>query len=233
MSHIYLDNISLDYPIYGANRKSFKKSLINTVGGVFKEDLSSMTISVLKNISFKFNLGDRYVIYGKNGAGKTTLLRVLSQVLSPTSGKIDISGKVASLLDITLGMESDSTGYENIISRGILMGHSLSNIQKIVDDVVEFTDLGNFINLPLHTYSSGMKMRLGFAVSTALPADIIIMDEWLSVGDEAFQIKAENRLKKFISKDTILIVASHDKTLAKNLNAKSLFMQEGKLITHR
>jgi len=229
MSHLCLENISLDYPIYGANQKSFKKSLVNAVGGVFKEDLSSFSVRVLNNISFKFKLGDRYVIYGKNGAGKTTLLRVLSKVLSPTSGKIDISGRVASLLDITLGMETDSTGYENIISRGILMGYSLSDILKIVDDVVEFTDLGNFINLPLHTYSSGMKMRLGFAVSTALPADIIIMDEWLSVGDEAFQIKAENRLKNFISKDAILIVASHDKTLAKKLNAKSLFMQEGKL----
>ena len=229
MSHVCLENISLDYPIYGANQKSFKKSLVNAVGGVFKEDLSSLSVKVLKNISFKFKLGDRYVIYGKNGAGKTTLLRVLSRVLSPTSGKIDISGRVASLLDITLGMETDSTGYENIISRGILMGYSLKDIQKIIDDVVEFTDLGNFINLPLHTYSSGMKMRLGFAVSTALPADIIIMDEWLSVGDEAFQIKAENRLKNFISKDVILIVASHDKTLAKKLNAKSLFMQEGNL----
>ena len=230
MPHINLNKVYLDYPVIGVDQKSLKKTLINSVGGSLESRASSLSVRVLNGISYQFIPGDRYVIYGKNGAGKTTLLRVLSKVLTPTLGSVDISGKVASLLDISLGMEMDSTGYENIISRGVLMGYSISEIKKIIDDAIDFTELGNFINLPLHTYSSGMKMRLGFAVSTALPADIIVMDEWLSVGDEEFQVKAEKRLRNYISEDAILIVASHDKELASKLNAKSLFMEQGKIV---
>lgn len=226
MTYINIENVFLDYPIYSIDAKSFKKKLFGSIINNLDID-SKVTARVFNGISFKFNPGDRYIIQGENGSGKTTLLKLLSKVLFPTSGKIKISGKVTSLLDLTLGMNMDSSGYESIISRGILMGHSYKDIKLVIDEIIDFSGLGDYIYLPLHTYSSGMRLRLGFSISTAISADIFLLDEWLSVGDSNFQIKAENRLKKLIHDDNILIVASHDKNLSKNIGAKTLKIKNG------
>jgi lipopolysaccharide transport system ATP-binding protein len=154
---------------------------------------------------------------GPNGAGKSTLLRTLAGVYLPTSGTIKVKGSIASLIDISLGMDAEATGYENIRMRAIMMGMKLKQIKLIEDEIADFTELGKFLELPIRTYSTGMHMRLGFAVSTTVPADIILMDEWLSVGDSDFLMKAEKRLHDYIQKSSILVIASHSEDLIAKL----------------
>ena len=162
---------------------------------------------------------------GNNGAGKTTLLRVLAGVYAPTSGLLKTSGRITALLDIALGMESESTGYENILIRGILLGISPKIIANKIDEIAEFSELGKFLNMPLRTYSSGMLLRLAFSVSTCMPSDILLMDEWLSVGDEGFSKKASLKLSSLIDEASILVLASHSKDLIKK-NCTRVFISE-------
>jgi lipopolysaccharide transport system ATP-binding protein len=163
---------------------------------------------------------------GPNGAGKSTLLRTLAGVYLPTSGTIEVKGRVASLIDLSLGMDVEATGYENIRMRGIMMGLSLKQIRSMEEEIADFSGLGDFLHLPIRTYSTGMHMRLGFAVSTAINADIILMDEWLSVGDSDFLIKAEKRLHDYIQKSSILVIASHSEDLISKLTNQTLRLED-------
>jgi lipopolysaccharide transport system ATP-binding protein len=176
----------------------------------------------LKNITLALKDGDRFGVMGPNGSGKSTLLRTLAGVYLPTSGTIEVKGRVASLIDISLGMDGEATGYENIRMRGIMMGLSLKQIRTMEDEIADFSGLGDFLNMPIRTYSTGMHMRLGFAVSTAIEADIILMDEWLSVGDSEFILKAEKRLENFIKRSSILVIASHSNDLIEKITNKTI-----------
>ena len=162
---------------------------------------------------------------GPNGSGKSTLLRTIAGVYQPTSGNIKVQGRIASLIDISLGMEMEATGFENIRMRGIMMGMKLKQIKLIEEEIADFTELEKFLELPVRTYSTGMHMRLGFAVSTIIPADIILMDEWLSVGDNNFLIKAEKRLQDYINKSSILVIASHSEELISKLTNQTLRLE--------
>jgi len=170
-------------------------------------------VKALNNITLDLKDGDRLGVMGPNGAGKSTLLRTLAGVYFPTSGTIEVQGRIASLIDISLGMDVEATGFENIRMRGIMMGLSLKQIKSMEEEIADFSGLGDFLHLPIRTYSTGMNMRLGFAVSTAVDADIILMDEWLSVGDSDFISKAQKRLDNFIKRSSILVVASHSEDL--------------------
>ena len=217
MTHIHLHNLSLTLPIYSQYSISFKTSVINKVLGGHIENTknSKHVIKILNNISFELNEGDRLGIIGHNGSGKTSLLRLLSRVYKNYTGSLQIKGTIASLIDISLGMDPEATGYENIRMRGVMMGLKLSEIKKIENEIGEFSELGEYLNFPMKSYSTGMQMRLSFAISTTINADIVIMDEWLSVGDESFQKKAEIRMQKLISKNSILVLASHSMELIK------------------
>jgi lipopolysaccharide transport system ATP-binding protein len=190
-----------------------------------KDKVLPHSVKALNNISLQLKDGDRLGVMGPNGAGKSTLLRTLAGVYHPTSGSIDVSGSIASLIDISLGMDSEATGYENIRMRAIMMGMKLKEIKTIEEEIAEFTELGKFLELPIRTYSTGMHMRLGFAVSTTVPADIILMDEWLSVGDSDFLIKAEKRLHDYIQKSSILVFASHSEDLISKLTNQILRLE--------
>lgn len=220
MPHIILKDVKVDFPVYAYGSNLFKNTVLNKLK--LKSKPSIRSVAAVKPISLNLKDGDRLGVIGPNGSGKTTLLRTLAGVYTPTSGVIDISGKISSLLDISLGMDIEATGYENIRMRGIMMGLSLKEIKKIEDEIADFTELGAALELPIRTYSSGMHMRLGFAVSTSIPADIILMDEWLSVGDKNFQKKAEDRLKNYLSNSSILVIASHDENLLKKVTNKTL-----------
>ena len=192
-------------------------------GGKIGRNISNqVAVTALHNLSLKLQPGDRLGVMGPNGAGKSTLLRVIAGIYEPTQGSVEVRGRIASLINISLGMELEASGYENIRMRGVMMGLSLKQIKSLEEEIADFTELGPYLNMPIRSYSTGMHMRLGFAVSTAVPADILLMDEWLSVGDEAFKIKAEKRLGEYVKKSSILVIASHSKETIEKLSNKTL-----------
>lgn len=201
-----------------------------TTGGRIARDAANHRyVRSLDHISFSVKAGERVGLVGHNGSGKTTLLRALTGVYRPTAGSLDVYGKVVSLLDINLGIDPDATGYENIMMRGIMMGLEPSFIESRVGEIASFTDLGEYLDMPMRMYSSGMQMRLAFAVSTSVDADILLMDEWLSVGDSEFQVKAAARLNSLVEKTPILIIASHSLELVRTVCTRVLELSHGKL----
>ena len=221
MASIRLDQVSVEIPIYSNNSRSIKQTFLYSLS---KGRLKSNSVTALKRISLDLKNGDRLGVMGPNGSGKSTLLRTIAGIYSPTSGSIEVKGSVASLIDISLGMDQEATGYENIRIRGVMMGLSLKKIKSLEEEIADFSGLGDFLNMPIRTYSTGMHMRLGFAVSTSVPADIILMDEWLSVGDSDFILKAEKRLKDYIQKSSILIIASHSQNLIQKITNQVLYL---------
>lgn len=225
-------NLTIDFPIYGmTENRSIKKSLISiATGGVLAKDASNkMSIRALDDLTFEFKAGDRVGITGNNGSGKSTLLQVLAGIYEPTSGQLNINGRITSMLGITLGMDNDSTGIDNIFLRGRFMGLRKDQIETMLDGIVNFAGIGDFIHLPLRTYSSGMLMRLAFAVATSVEAEIILMDEWLSVGDADFIAKAKIRLTQMVEKASLVVIASHDHQLIEEQCNIVMNLQHGKI----
>lgn len=231
-AHIIAKNVGVEFPIFNSSHRSLKKSILNaTTGGrVAKDSKNHVVVRALDDINLELHPGDRVGLIGHNGSGKTTLLRVLSGVYAPTQGQLSIQGSIATLLDVSLGMDGEATGYENIRIRGLLMGLSMAQIDAQIDEIAAFTDLGEYLDMPMRTYSSGMTVRLGFAVSTSVHADIIIMDEWLSVGDADFQLKATQRLNNMVDRASILILASHSMMLVEKTCNKIIRMEHGKIV---
>ncbi len=214
MASIKLDHVTVQIPVYSNHSRSMKNSFLKNLT---KDKAQISSITALDNISINLKDGDRLGVMGPNGSGKSTLLRTIAGIYPPTSGSTEIKGTIASLIDISLGMDMEATGYENIRMRGIMMGMKLKQIKLIEEEIADFTELGQLLEMPIRTYSTGMHMRLGFAVSTTVPADIILMDEWLSVGDSDFLVKAEKRLHDYIQKSSILVIASHSEDLISKL----------------
>lgn len=183
----------------------------------------------LTDITFEIKDGERIGLLGPNGAGKSTLLRVLGGAYIPTRGEAIIGGKVGSLIDVSLGIDSESTGIENIYLRAALLQIPKKVVDEQLDSIVEFTELGEFINMPVRTYSSGMHMRLAFAVSTMIRPEILLMDEWLSVGDLNFQNKAEQRLNDLINRSSILVIASHSRQLIEKCCTRAILLENGQI----
>lgn len=231
MALIEARNIDVSFPIYGGQARSFRKSLLHaaTGGAIARDATDHVTVRALKGLSFSLQPGDRIGLFGHNGSGKTTLLRVLSGAYEPTSGEIRIEGRITSMLNIYLGMEQEATGYENIFIRATLLGCSRREIADLTDEICEFAELGDFINMPLRTYSSGMAMRLAFAISTSIKSEIILMDEWLSVGDQSFFEKANRRLHDMLNQAQILVVASHSEALIRQNCNKIMRLSHGEL----
>jgi lipopolysaccharide transport system ATP-binding protein len=232
MTHLHLTDVSVDYPVLSASSRKLTRQLIRiaTGGQLDRSESGRVTVRALTDISARFEVGDRVGLIGHNGSGKSTLLRVLGGIYSPTSGTVSRAGVVGSLLDITLGMSMDATGRENIYLRGALQGLSHREVDALVPGIIDFSELGDFIELPMRTYSSGMLLRLAFSVSTVLSPDILLMDEWLAVGDEAFQIKAEERLHEIVSRTAILVIASHSANLIRSQCNRVLYLEHGRLI---
>lgn len=187
-------------------------------------------INALKDINLDFRDGDRIGLIGHNGAGKTTLLKVLSGILPPTAGRIRIQGRTAGLLSIQLGLDTRASGYENIIIRARYMGVTEEEIQERFDDICEFSELGEYLHLPLKAYSSGMRVRLAFAIATAFDPDILILDEWLSAGDATFRDKASARMKNLIAQTGIFVMATHQVSLMKQMCNRGIVLKKGQIV---
>ena len=221
MTYIKLQNVSVDYPLIDLSRSLKKFIFKNATSNFFKQkNLDDMLFyKGLNKVNLDLKPGDRIGIMGPNGSGKTTLLRTIAGIYTPTEGTIDVQGNISSLLDINLGMDPELSGIDNIFLRSILLKKKPDEIIKKKDDIIKFSGLKEYINLPLKRYSSGMIMRLAFSIVTAFECSILLMDEWLSVGDKDFNEKAKDKLSNFIKSSEILILASHsEKTLFDNCN---------------
>jgi ABC-type polysaccharide/polyol phosphate transport system ATPase subunit len=233
MSTIQLKNVSVDIPIYDVANSSLRKTILGrAVGGRFSEVGSHVIVRALKNISFEANDGDRIGIVGQNGSGKTTLLRALSGVYTPTSGQVFVSGRVSPMFDASLGMAADATGLENIRICGTLWGLSRQQIEASLDDITQFTELGDYLKMPVRTYSQGMLLRLAFAIATVREPDIFLIDEVIGVGDANFYQKAFARLLALVQKSRILFVASHANAIIRQLCNKAIWLHSGTLIAY-
>jgi ABC-type polysaccharide/polyol phosphate transport system ATPase subunit len=232
MVEIDVVNLHLIYPIYGSSSRSLKTNLLNiATGGKFKKvkDRETINVEALRAVTFHLQSGDRLALVGHNGSGKSTLLKVLAGIYPPTEGFVSIRGRVSSSLNISLTFEEDASGYDNIRLAGLWMGLSKQNIQRLIEDTVSFTDLGNFLAMPIRTYSAGMKTRLAFAVSTAIVPDILLLDEGLGAGDASFWEKAQDRTNRYLGSVKILVLASHSTELLKKFCNKALWLEHGEV----
>jgi len=229
MASIQFIQAGVEIPIFNANSRSLKSNFIHiATGGRLSEDARGhVVVRALHNLNFNFVDGDRVGLIGHNGAGKSTLLRVLNGVYAPTQGKALRSGNIYSLIDVSLGIDHEATGRENIYLRGALLGLSKKEINAHLDEIIAFSELGEFIDMPLRTYSSGMHLRLAFSVSTVIQPEILLMDEWLSVGDEGFKHKAESRLAELVESSKILVIASHSRDLILKTCNRVLWLEHG------
>lgn len=232
MGYIAAKDLVVEFPVFANAHRSVKNTLLNaTTGGrMAKASGKLLSVTAVDHMTFEFKRGDRVGLVGHNGSGKTTLLRVLAGAYEPVSGSLETSGRIASLLDISMGMDEDATGYENILLRGVMMGLEPKEIREKTDEIADFSELGDYLNVPIRTYSSGMKLRLAFSVSTSVEADIILMDEWLSVGDENFKEKASKRLSEFVESAGILVIASHSPELLSQVCNRAFRLEHGSVV---
>ena len=230
MAHIIFEHVNIDFPIYNAKNRSLKNKVMQAAtGGKVSFGAEGTVIRSLEDVSFEIHEGERVGLIGHNGAGKSTLLRALSNVYAPTAGRAEIVGEIGSLVDIGLGIDGEATGRENIFIRGALLGLRKKEIEERFNEIVEFSELGEFINMPVRTYSSGMHLRLAFAVATIIRPEILLMDEWLSVGDAAFNEKAEKRLNDLVESSPILVIASHSRELIERTCTRVMWFEHGRL----
>ena len=208
---ISVTGLTLRFPVYGVDAKSLKKHLARvTVGGSLGRSHGATEVTALKGLNLELRAGDRLGLIGHNGSGKTTLLRALSGAYEPDDGQIEVNGRIAALLDLSLGVDPSATGLDNIRLRGRIAGLSAREIAGKMDEIAAFTGLGPFLAMPMKTYSAGMQARLAFAVATAVEADVLLMDEWIAVGDAEFQKLAHRRLLDLVERAGILVLASHE-----------------------
>jgi len=230
MSEIKVENVSLEYPIFGVGKRNFKQTLLSiSTGGLIQGSKDTLTIKALNNLNLHFTKGDRVGILGHNGAGKTSLLKALAGIYIPQKGKITVTGKVSALFSPKLGIDQESTGYENIRIRGVILGMTERQIAEHIDEIAEFTDLGDFLNMPVRTYSSGMATRLAFAVVTAIEPDILVVDEGIGAGDKQFLKKAKARLQALYDKTNILVMSSHNVNIVRELCNRVVVLEHGQV----
>ena len=229
MAYIELKGATLDLPIYDVQGRSLKKTVLrmgrrNTIA---EGTDGVVVVRAINNVDLRLEKGDRIGLIGRNGAGKSTLLRMMAGIYSPTYGSIASAGKIVPLLDISLGMDENSTGMQNIRLRGLLLGMSDAEIRAKQQSIAEFSELGDYLDLPLRTYSSGMRVRLAFAVSTAVDAEILLLDEVMGVGDASFMHKAQDRLADLHSRAEIVVLAMHSNSEIRKVCNKALWMESG------
>ena len=230
MPHIKVTNVTVDLPIYGAHNMNLKGRVANFLA---RRETEVEIIRALNDISLSINDGDRVGIVGPNGSGKTTLLRVMAGILKPTQGNVEIQGTVVSMIDQGLGMDPQCTGLENIFRRGIFLNQSTQQMQDRLDEIVDFSGLGDRIRHPLYTYSSGMRARLAFSIATSVQPEILIIDEGIGAADEEFSERAAGRLDSFLQNAGILILASHSHQLLDSWCTKKIRIESGQLFSRK
>ena len=225
---IVVDHVSMKFNI----SKQKVDSLQEYISKLMKRELQYKEFWALKDVSFTVNEGDRVGILGLNGAGKSTLLKIIAGVFKPTEGTVTRRGKTIPLLELGAGFESQYTGRENIFFYGSMLGYSKSFLKTRVDEIIEFSELGDFIDVPLKNYSSGMKTRLGFSIATLISPKILILDEVLSVGDAKFKKKSEKRITDMFDSGITVLFVSHSLRQVRRICNKALILDHGQLIAY-
>ena len=231
MLAVDLEDVSVDFPIYGAESRSLKKRLLGRRIGsrVSFGTRRVVTIHALRDVSLRIRRGERVGLVGPNGAGKSTLLRTMASVYEPTRGRVRVEGRVTTLFSLNLGMADDATGMENVMLCGLAAGMTRREIDRRATEIAEFTELGDYLDLPLFSYSAGMKARLAFALATAVQPEILLMDEWISVGDAGFMKKVRARLHAMLDDVGILVLASHDERLLNRVCNRLVRLEGGRV----
>jgi ABC-type polysaccharide/polyol phosphate transport system ATPase subunit len=232
MSHILLKNVDVHYPVLNDHYMSLRRAALRvlTGGRLYREDNQMQLVHALKDISLEVKNGDRLALVGRNGAGKSTLLKTLAGFILPDKGGFEIEGKVTSLFSAGGGLDGERTGIDNILVMGRLLGISRPEMEKHIPDIAEFSELGAFLNLPVRSYSDGMKIRLGFAIVTCLHPDILVLDEAIGAGDAHFIEKATLRATKLYERANIIVIASHDPTILKRLCNRAVWLDQGRVL---
>jgi ABC-2 type transport system ATP-binding protein/lipopolysaccharide transport system ATP-binding protein len=230
-TELTLENVSVSFPIYHGGSRSLKKNLLfRSSGGHLASDANHrITVEAIRDVSVRFQPGDRVALVGSNGAGKTTLLRVMAGIYEPVSGTVTSRGRISPMFDIGLGIDTEISGYENIRLRGVILGLTPAEIEERMQEIVEFTELGDYLDIPVRTYSTGMMTRLVFAVATCFAPEILLMDEWIVAGDAAFISKAQHRIESFVQNASIMIVASHSLAICRQFCNKAMWMEGGQI----
>ena len=222
---IKLQNVSLKFKLQREKIPSLKEFMIR----ILTRKVSYVDFYALKGINLKVKRGESVGIIGRNGAGKTTLLRIIAGIYKPTSGKVTVKGRIMPIIELGAGFDMELTGRENIFLNGLLLGMTRKEIEEKYDEIVEFSGLGEFINSPMRTYSSGMVLRLGFSIATAIDPDIILLDEVFAVGDEEFKEKCVRRMKEMMKKGATLLFVSHDMDAIKENCERVILLEEGEI----
>jgi ABC-type polysaccharide/polyol phosphate transport system ATPase subunit len=227
MARIRLDNVSLTFRVRQHARVTFKEFLVRRL---YKKSANPfIEVPALKDLNFEVREGERLGILGHNGAGKSTLLKVLAGIYPPSEGRLTVEGQISSLFEIALGFEPDATGWENIYYRSYLQGETPQTIRPKVQPIADFSELGHFLDMPVRYYSAGMKVRLAFAIATAIDPQILLVDEVLSVGDKAFQEKAAQRMRDMMAKAQLIVLVSHDLESIVRLCHRAVWMDHGRV----
>lgn len=234
MATVILENVNAHFPIYGAQQRSLRKALLQraTGGSIEREGKHSerVVVKALNDISLTLHDGDRVGLIGHNGAGKSTLLKLIAGIYEPVSGMVKVEGRVTPLFDAMPGLDGEDTGYENIITSGMLIGMTRQQIEAKIPAIEEFCELGDYLNLPVRTYSTGMTMRLGFALVTALDPGVLLMDEGFGTGDLRFAERARARMKEFIGRSQIMVLASHSDSTIRSMCNKAIMLEAGRVV---
>ncbi len=236
MALVRIEGVHVSFPIYHANSRSLKRTVfaaakMATTGGRLQEDAKHrIVVQALRDVSFTLRSGDRLGLVGGNGAGKTTLLRTLAGIYEPVVGRVHVSGSIGALLDPNLGMNPELTGRENIALRGLYNGMSRPAIRRLEEDVQDFAELAEFLDLPVRFYSSGMVIRLGFALATAIRPEVLLMDEWFLAGDAAFMDKARARLEDMVRGADILVLSSHAAGVIQDWSTRVMWLDQGRIV---
>lgn len=230
MASIDVQGVHVEFPIYHANSRSLKRTVFAVASGRLQEDARHrIVVQALRDVTVRVGRGERLGLVGHNGAGKTTLLRLMAGIYEPAVGQVRVSGSIGALLDPNLGMNPEMTGRENIILRGLMNGLSPDTIRRLELDVQEFAELAEFLDLPLRFYSSGMVVRLGFALATAIRPEVLLMDEWFLAGDAAFMEKARIRLEDMVRGAEILVLSSHNSDVIRAWSTRVIWMDQGRV----
>ena len=232
MARVSLDKISVEYPIYNAGAFSLRNNLvaIGTGGRISAEARHIKSVMALEDVTLELNDGDRLGLVGHNGSGKSTLLRTIAGIYQPVRGSVEVEGRVSTVFGLGAGLQPELSGYDNIIRMSMMLGATRAQAEAAIPDIEDFSELGNFLAMPVRTYSAGMSMRLNFAVATASYPEILLVDEIFGAGDAEFQVKAQKRMNEFVEKASIFILASHSEQLIKKFTKNTVQLRHGRIM---